>query len=243
MKNVTKFALFAAGLIAATTLGVFAQISGGGVEGRPVITVPVSVPNGGTGLITAPDDNTMVGNGTVWQAKAIPNCGDATHALAYATAGNAFSCQALSGGGGSADTYVAKAAGTARASTTTLASDPDLLFTSLAAGSYSFDATFYVTNAGGTASWKYGFLAGSAPTNSIVMCVAPGIAANGQNNWLTSPIAGNFAIPAASIGVQCFGSFVIGSITTMTFQWAQQVSDPANTTLNAGSYMHVHKTI
>lgn len=232
------------GLLAGTalSLGVLAQVSGGGVEGRPTITVPVTVANGGTGLTTATDDATMVGNGTLWQAKVLPNCGDATHALAYATAGNTFSCQAISAGGGG-DTYVAKAANLSRASTTTLTSDPDLVFTSLAAGSYSFDAVFYVTNAGGTASWKYGFLAGSAPTNSIVTCMAPGISAFGQNNWLTSPIAGNFAIPAASIGVQCSGEFVIPSITTMTFQWAQQTSDPANTTLNAGSYMHVHKTI
>lgn len=202
-------------------------------------TLPIA--NGGTNLTAAADDNVMVGNATTWQSKALTSCSGASDAVTYNTSTNAFGCNTITASTG--DTYIAKPSSTSRASTTTLAADPALLFTSVAAGSYSFDATFYVTNAGGTASFKYGFLASGAPTNSIVMCSAPGISSQGQNNWLTSPIAGNFAIPAASIGVQCWGSIVLASPTTLTFQWAQQTSDPANTTLNAGSYMHIHKTL
>lgn len=143
--------------------------------------------------------------------------------------------------GGGSDSYVSKPLGTARASTTVLANDPDLLFAAVAAGRYSFDGVLFVTNAGGTANFKCGFLASGAPTNSVIMLSAPGIAAQGQNNWLTVPIAGNFAIPAASIGIAMSGEIVLSAPTDLTLQWAQQVSDPANTTLNAGSYLHIHK--
>lgn len=61
-------------------------------------TLPVA--NGGTNLTAATDDQTMVGNGTTWQSKAIPNCGSSTQALAYDTSTNTFSCQTVTGSGG-----------------------------------------------------------------------------------------------------------------------------------------------
>lgn len=67
-------------------------------------TVPVA--NGGTNLTTASDDNTIVGNGTTWQSKALPNCGSSTQALAYSTSTNAFSCQTITGSAAGADTQV-----------------------------------------------------------------------------------------------------------------------------------------
>lgn len=49
--------------------------------------------NGGTGLTSAADDNTMVGNGAIWQSKALPACADtAGNHLNYDTATNTFSC-------------------------------------------------------------------------------------------------------------------------------------------------------
>ncbi len=61
-------------------------------------TLPLA--NGG-GLTTATDDNVSVGNGTILQSKAIPNCGSSTQALAYDTSTNTFSCQTVTGSGGS----------------------------------------------------------------------------------------------------------------------------------------------
>lgn len=59
--------------------------------------------NGG-GLTTATDDNVSVGNGTILQSKAIPNCGSATQALAYDTSTNTFSCQTVTGSTGAPTT-------------------------------------------------------------------------------------------------------------------------------------------
>lgn len=54
-------------------------------------TLPVA--NGGTNLTAATDDDTMVGNGTTWQSKAIPDCDDTSgNHLNYDTTTNTFSC-------------------------------------------------------------------------------------------------------------------------------------------------------
>lgn len=58
------------------------------------------VANGGTNLAAATDDNVMVGNGTTWQSKAVPDCDAATAALNYDTATNAITCRTLSLGTG-----------------------------------------------------------------------------------------------------------------------------------------------
>lgn len=60
----------------------------------------VTQAQGGTGLTSAADDTTLVSSGAAWVASALPNCGDSTHALAYATSTNAFSCQSVTGSGG-----------------------------------------------------------------------------------------------------------------------------------------------
>lgn len=57
--------------------------------------------SGGTGVTSALDDEVLVSNGTVWQAKQIPNCAGTTDKLLYDTATNAFSCGTDQGGAGS----------------------------------------------------------------------------------------------------------------------------------------------
>lgn len=106
-----RFNLFVAGLLSTLVLGGLAVVDaqqGGGIQGGIVnlssVTGTLGRANGGTGLTTAPDDNTIVGSGTAWVATAVPNCGDATHALAYSTSTNAFSCQVVTGSGGVAQT-------------------------------------------------------------------------------------------------------------------------------------------
>lgn len=55
---------------------------------------------GGTGLTSAADDTTLVSSGSAWIASALPDCGSSTQALAYSTSTNAFSCQTVTGSGG-----------------------------------------------------------------------------------------------------------------------------------------------
>jgi hypothetical protein len=56
--------------------------------------------NGGTNLTSAADDTVMLSTGSAWAAAAVPNCGSSTQALAYTTATNSFSCQTVTGSGG-----------------------------------------------------------------------------------------------------------------------------------------------
>ena len=67
------------------------------------ITGTVGTANGGTGVTSAADDNALIGNGSVWQSKALPSCSNATTSkLLYDTATNAFSCGTdQTGAGGS----------------------------------------------------------------------------------------------------------------------------------------------
>jgi len=72
--------------------------TGGGIQGginltTGIITGSLGVVNGGTGLTAAADDNLLVGNGTVWQSKAVPDCQDTSGShLNYTASTNAFSC-------------------------------------------------------------------------------------------------------------------------------------------------------
>lgn len=57
------------------------------------LSSPLPVAQGGTNLTTATDDNTMVGNGTTWQSKSIPDCADTNgNHLNYTASSNTFSC-------------------------------------------------------------------------------------------------------------------------------------------------------
>lgn len=59
------------------------------------------VANGGTGQGSLATDNLFTGNGTgAMSAAALPNCGSSTQALAYSTSTHTFSCQTVTGSGG-----------------------------------------------------------------------------------------------------------------------------------------------
>ncbi len=64
------------------------------------VTGVLPVANGGTNLTASADDNVMLGNGTTWQTKAVPDCDASTSALNYDVTTNAFSCRTLSLGSG-----------------------------------------------------------------------------------------------------------------------------------------------
>lgn len=65
----------------------------------------LAVARGGTNLSSATDDNTMVGNGTTWQSKALPSCTDTGgNHLNYDTATNTFSCGTSNSGTSGAPT-------------------------------------------------------------------------------------------------------------------------------------------
>src|ERR1051326_4474864 len=57
------------------------------------VTGTLPYTHGGSGQVTAPDDDVLVGNGTGWDLKALPNCADSGGGhLNYSTSTNAWSC-------------------------------------------------------------------------------------------------------------------------------------------------------
>jgi hypothetical protein len=67
---------------------------------------------GGTGLSTISDDNIMVGNGTAWQLKSLPDCDDTDgNHLNYDRTSNVFTC-GTSGGVGGGGSFSALTSGT-----------------------------------------------------------------------------------------------------------------------------------
>lgn len=84
--------------------------SGLKLDSAPQINGYLKYTNGGTGMITATDDNVLVGSGTGWVSTAIGDCDDTVGKhLNYDTTTNAFSC------GTSIPYAVAQAAATASA--------------------------------------------------------------------------------------------------------------------------------
>ena len=75
-------------------------------------TGTLTAARGGTEVTTAPDDNVLVGNGTVWQLKALPNCVAANESMRYTAATNVWSCGTVSAGHTIQDEGVARTART-----------------------------------------------------------------------------------------------------------------------------------
>ncbi len=61
------------------------------------LSATLAVGSGGTNLTSAADDNTMIGNGTTWQSKALTNCTGAGKAVTYDASTNAWGCNTISG--------------------------------------------------------------------------------------------------------------------------------------------------
>ena len=82
------------GVLSNSRLSASVTLLGSSIDLTTAVTGTLPRANGGTGLAAAADDNVMVGSGAAWVSTAVPNC--VNSALGYATAGNTFSCLALS---------------------------------------------------------------------------------------------------------------------------------------------------
>jgi hypothetical protein len=95
LSGITNSQIDASAAIARSKLNLAA-----GITLTTDVTGLLPVANGGTNLGASADDNVMVGNGTTWQTKAVPDCDASTSALNYDVTTNAFSCRTLSLGTG-----------------------------------------------------------------------------------------------------------------------------------------------
>ena len=164
----------------------------------------VPIANGGTGLSTAPDDQIMVGNGTAWQPKPIPDCDDVTgNHLNYDTTTNAFTC-GTSGGAGGGGSFSAITSGTNTTAAMVVGSGA------------SFDVTGTGTNKathlGGLIATDYATKAGNQTLESTFVKPLPvtqTITANAFSiNVATTRIA---VVPALSAGVTVSAPTTSGS--------------------------------
>jgi hypothetical protein len=139
-------------------------------------------------------------------------------------------------GGLLSEQVAAKAASTSRASTTTMANDPDLALPLAANASYDFTLPLgYAGNGVGTpgGSIKIGF---TVPSGATVVWVSNALAAG---DWITSPAGsgqtdqlwrGGSTPTLGADGTSNCGCVIRGEVTTggtagsLNFQWAQSVS-------------------
>lgn len=121
------------------------------------ITGTVPVANGGTNLTASADDNLMLGNGTTWETKSVPDCTDTGgNHLNYTASTNAFSCGTSGSGAGSTGSFTLTWTTACTTSPTTLVEYTldstgtvvTWLVNSMSATSCTSDSTAFATDAG-----------------------------------------------------------------------------------------------
>lgn len=128
--------------------------------------------------------------------------------------------------------YVAKGTPETRTSTTTLANDTTLVLNVVAGQTYYGDIRIIW---GGTGGIKWGLVGGTGAGE----IVAPSLATS-----FTELTAGNMPLDNSAGNANIiFRTFTLKATTTGTivFQWAQNSSDPAGTTLNASTAIELRK--
>lgn len=143
-------------------------------------------------------------------------------------------------------TYKVKAADTARANTSTLAADPDLVFTGLAAGNYLLLAYLLFTCASSTPDGKLSINTSVAPASASRYNVS-GI--EGTTTLLSEAVpildtSNNFSFPIDTTGnintaLQIAGAFTLGSSGNLSLLWSQAASNATAVNLLRGSWMGV----
>lgn len=227
---------------------------------------PVTVANGGTGVATLTAHGVLLGEGTsnvssvaamaadtLLQgqgatsdpaAVSVPNCGSSSAALSYNTSTHAFGCQTISGSGTSVLVAI-KTTGTTRTSTTTVTDDPDLVFTSVAAGNHTLSCFLNVTLAasGTTPGWKATFHSTGTlsftPAAIFTGVSNSGFAGNSPQMNGAGAAMYNASVNGTNDGWWAAIGFVTTTSGTISLQWAQQNSSSNGTTVAAGSYCHL----
>jgi hypothetical protein len=139
-----------------------------------------------------------------------------------------------------------KAADLSRASTATVAADPDLVFNLKAGVSYHITGTLLVYSGSTTPKFKYSWAwtnsaAAILATHGLVTTVT--LSSGSIEGWAyvndsTSPSAeAPYSATNAVCSIQVNDFIIVGSSldTTLTLQWSQQVSNATATTLKQGS--------
>lgn len=205
-------------------------------------TGQLGVSRGGTNLSASADDNVMVGNATTWETKAVPNCTDTVgQHLNYTTSTNAFSCGTTNSGGFS-PVYKFKSTFTQRTSATATA-DPDLIATSVPAGSYEFDAFFIEGPGAGSFRMQWTITNLTGGTSAYAACQGLTTAGSssplngyGINTNVTNSVTSN------DVAFICHGGFVTSSAFTFSLDWGLQ-SASGTTTMRDSSWIKLQRIL
>lgn len=137
----------------------------------------LAVSRGGTNLTASTDDNAMIGNGTTWESKTLPDCDGDTTVLHYDTATNAFSCgDDDTGGGGGATVTIVRLAADSALSTTTKTNLSGISFTLSASTNYTYECHMYTTANAATVGVQFAITFGGTVSNVRGMFQGPGAA-------------------------------------------------------------------
>lgn len=131
-----------------------------------------------------------------------------------------------------------KTANTSRTNTDEAAADPHLAVAFLADTYYAFDAVIVVSSASGTPDFKYAFgLPGGTVVGHFQAHAIDEVPTERTfaGNWTATPF---FAVvPDELVVMSIKGTFKMNVGGTLTFFWAQNVSDAAATIVMEGSYI------
>jgi hypothetical protein len=137
-----------------------------------------------------------------------------------------------------------KVAQTSRASTTTLANDPDLAIAIAAAGTYVIEVLFGAYNtAGATVGISFNLNYSGTFTQTSSLLLAAGFTNQGnliQTAVTTSAFSGNCNTANGAYNV-LKATLVATGAGTLGFAWAQVNTNPTGTIVPAGSYMTITK--
>jgi hypothetical protein len=201
-------------------------------------TLPVG--NGGTGVTSYTNDQIGVSNGTVLEAKTLPDCdGDAT-VLHYDQATNAFSCGDDDTGAGAPPTVLVLG-GDITATSTALVDLTGMTFSATANKTYKVEIYGIQQSAVNTTGFGYGVNCAQAPQHVYLSGAAQLANAGTTSRW--SAIANNAivgvtsGVPTANTNVPAIGEGFIKAHATLTgnctFRSRSEVA--GNTTTKAGS--------
>lgn len=139
-----------------------------------------------------------------------------------------------------------KSSTTARSSTVVLADDPDLVASSLAAGTYEFELMLFVT---GTITTAQGLKYVPAFSGTVGTVAYWGASSSNASSTLRADAAGQFTQTSltavfgdlgaggATDYVYLRGMFVASTSGNFSIQWAQNSSNTNATNVKAGSYL------
>jgi hypothetical protein len=152
-----------------------------------------------------------------------------------------FFGSAFGSGGDMAVNLKSKPADTSRTNNT-IADDPDLAFTSVAAGRYGFIMSGRITCGSVTPGFKIGFKSSVTPNMSgTIMTFYTAGSGNLQRDsdeWVTSP-GGIAYTTSAGTNIVCFtvqGFIDIPSSANLTVMWAQSTTNATAVVLKQGTY-------